>query len=133
MFAGGYAGTEGIIHSGIGPFDMNRGVGLGYATMRYTRNALRFSVFSNILNGDATALLSFGPDGQQIPFSFKTRTYDVEVGNVSLLGPTESYTQVNGAFGVRWMGDRLTTTVKVLNLGTRTSSRTCSATSSSGR
>jgi len=89
VFAGGYAGTEGIIHSGIGPFDMNRGVGLGYATMRYTRNALHFSVFSNILNGDATALLSFGPDGRQIPFSFQTRTYDAEIGNVSLLGPRQ--------------------------------------------
>ncbi|HUE84816.1 MAG TPA: TonB-dependent receptor [Vicinamibacterales bacterium] len=86
VFAGGYAGTEGIIHSGIGPFDMDRGVGLGYATMRYTRNALRFNVFTNILNGDATALLSFGPNGQPIPFSFNTNTYDVEIGNVNLLG-----------------------------------------------
>ena len=86
VFAGGYAGTEGIIHSGIGPFDMNTGVGLGYATMRYTRNALRFSVFTNILKGDATALLSFGPNGLPIPFSFNTNTYDVEIGNVNLLG-----------------------------------------------
>jgi outer membrane receptor protein involved in Fe transport len=86
VLAGGYAGTEGIIHTGIGPFDMARGVGLGYATMRYTRNALRFSAFTNILNGDATALLSIGPDGMQIPFSFNTKTYDVEIGNVSLLG-----------------------------------------------
>src|SRR5687768_2941365 len=76
VFAGGYAGTEGIIHTGIGPFDMDRGVGLGYATMRYSRNALRFNVFTNQLNGDATALLSFGPDGLPIPFSFNTKTYD---------------------------------------------------------
>jgi outer membrane receptor protein involved in Fe transport len=86
VFAGGYAGTEGIIHSGIGPFDMDGGVGLGYATMRYTRNALRVNVFTNILRGDATALLSFGPNGLPIPFSFKTNTYDVEFGNVNLLG-----------------------------------------------
>ena len=86
VFAGGYAGTEGIIHTGIGPFDMERGVGLGYATMRYTRNALRVNVFTNVLNGDATALLSFGPDGLPIPFSFNTRTYDVEVGNVNTIG-----------------------------------------------
>jgi outer membrane receptor protein involved in Fe transport len=86
VFAGGYAGTEGIIHSGIGPFDMDRGVGLGYATMRYTRNAMRVNVFTNILRGDATALLSFGPNGLPIPFSFKTNTYDVEFGNVNLIG-----------------------------------------------
>jgi outer membrane receptor protein involved in Fe transport len=86
VLAGGYAGTEGIIHTGIGPFDMQRGVGLGYATLRYTRNALRFSIFSNILNGDATALLSFGPNGQPIPFAFNTRTFDVEFGNVNTVG-----------------------------------------------
>ena len=86
VFAGGYAGTEGIIHTGIGPFDMDRGVGLGYATMRYSRNALRFNFFTNLLNGDATALLSFGPDGLPIPFAFNTKTYDVEIGNVNTLG-----------------------------------------------
>jgi outer membrane receptor protein involved in Fe transport len=89
VFAGGYAGTEGIIHSGIGPFDMDGGVGLGYATMRYSRNALRFNVFTNILNGDATALLSFGPDGRPIPFGFNTRTYDLELGNVNAIGTTQ--------------------------------------------
>ena len=86
VFAGGYAGTEGIIHTGIGPFDMNRGVGLGYGTMRYSRNALRFNFFTNMLNGDATALLSFGPNGLPIPFAFNTRTYDVELGNVNTIG-----------------------------------------------
>jgi outer membrane receptor protein involved in Fe transport len=86
VFAGGYAGTKGIIHTGIGPFDMDGGVGLGYGTMRYSRGALRFNVFTNMLNGDATALLSFGPNGLPIPFSFNTRTYDVEVGNVNTIG-----------------------------------------------
>ena len=31
-------------------------------------------------------------------------------------GPTEAYTQVNGAFGVRWMDGKITTTIKVINL-----------------
>jgi outer membrane receptor protein involved in Fe transport len=31
-------------------------------------------------------------------------------------GPTESYTQVNGAFGVRWMDGKLVTTIKAINL-----------------
>jgi iron complex outermembrane receptor protein len=86
VFAGGYAGTEGIIHTGIGPFDMQRGVGLGYGTVRYSRNALRFNFFTNILNGDATALLAIGADGQPIPFSFNTRTLDFEASNAHTLG-----------------------------------------------
>ncbi len=32
-------------------------------------------------------------------------------------GTTESYTLVNGGFGLKWMNDQLTTTVKVINLG----------------
>ena len=40
VFAGGYSGTDGIIHTGIGPFD-STGVGLGYGTMRYTRGRVQ--------------------------------------------------------------------------------------------
>jgi outer membrane receptor for ferric coprogen and ferric-rhodotorulic acid len=32
-------------------------------------------------------------------------------------GTTESYTLVNGGFGVRWFNNQLTTSVKVINLG----------------
>lgn len=84
--AGGYAGTDGIIHTGIGPFDMERPTGLGYGTVRYTRGALKASFFTNILNGNATGLLSIGVDGQPLPFTFDTRTFDWEVGNVDTIG-----------------------------------------------
>ena len=32
-------------------------------------------------------------------------------------GTTEAYTLVNAGFGVRWFGDKLTTSVKATNLG----------------
>jgi iron complex outermembrane receptor protein len=83
--AGGYSGTDGIIHTGIGPFDMD-GVAVTYGTMRYQRNALKFNVFTNLLNGDASGLLAIGLDGQPIPFAFKTQTYDVEAGNINTIG-----------------------------------------------
>ncbi|MBP7778210.1 MAG: TonB-dependent receptor [Acidobacteria bacterium] len=85
-FAGGFAGTEGIIHTGIGPFDMNRGTKLAYGSAKWTKGAQKFSVFTNILDGDANALLSFGADGQPIPFLFNTRTFDAEYGNVISIG-----------------------------------------------
>jgi outer membrane receptor protein involved in Fe transport len=90
-FAGGYAGTSGIIHTGIGPFDMDNNVGLGYATMRYSRGALRFNFFTNILNGDASALLATAPNGQPIPFSFNTRTFDFEIGNSNTVGTRQVF------------------------------------------
>ena len=85
VFAGGYAGTDGIFHTGIGPFDGN-GVGVGYGTMRYTRNALKVSFFTNMLNGDASGLLAIGVDGKPILFKFNTQTYDVELGNINTIG-----------------------------------------------
>lgn len=85
VVAGGYAATEGIIHTGIGPFDMDT-VGLGYGTVRYSRNAFRLNFFTNILDGDATALLSVGRDGRQIPFVFNTKTLDFEASNVTAIG-----------------------------------------------
>ena len=85
-FAGGFAGTEGIIHTGIGPFDMNRGTKLGYGSARWTKGAQKFNVFTNILDGDADALLSVGTDGKPILFTFNTKTFDAEYGNVNAVG-----------------------------------------------
>lgn len=85
VFAGGYAGTDGIFHTGIGPFDAT-GVGVGYGTMRYTRGGLKFNFFTNLLNGDASGLLAIGANGQPIPFAFNTQTYDLELGNINTIG-----------------------------------------------
>mgnify|MGYP000657411584 CR=1 FL=1 len=85
VFAGGYSGTDGIFHTGIGPFDGD-GIGVGYGTMRYSRGGLKFNVFTNQLNGDALGLLAIGTNGRPIPFQFNTRTYDVEIGNVNAIG-----------------------------------------------
>ncbi len=91
VFEGGYSATDGIIHTGIGPFDMT-GVGLTYGTMRYTRGAFRFNVFTNILDGDANGLLAVGLDGRPIPFKFNTKTYDVELGHVKTIGTRQVIT-----------------------------------------
>ena len=81
-FTGGFAGTEGIMHSGIGPFDIDTGSTMGYGRVNYTRRGLRAAFFSNVLDGTATNLLTRGPDLQQIGFDFKTQTYDFDVANV---------------------------------------------------
>jgi outer membrane receptor protein involved in Fe transport len=82
VFQGGFSGTEGILHSGIGPFDINRGTILGYGKVNYSRNAMKLNFFVNVLNGDATNLLAVNTSGQPLPFSFKSQTYDVEFGDV---------------------------------------------------
>ncbi len=85
-FTGGYAGTSGIIHTGIGPFQIERGTNLSYAKADYIRGGFRVKFFSNLLDGKAPALMAYGADGKPIRFLFETQTYDFEVSNISTLG-----------------------------------------------
>jgi outer membrane receptor for ferrienterochelin and colicin len=84
-FAGGIVGTEGIMHSGIGPFDINSGSVMGYFRSTYTKGALRAQFFTNVLNGDASNLLAIGANGQPIHFDFGTNTYDLEFSNANTI------------------------------------------------
>jgi iron complex outermembrane receptor protein len=86
VFAGGFAGTQGIIHTGIGPFDIQSGTVAGYGKVNYQRGNWKLNFFTNMLDGDAPALLAVGADGRPITFLFDTRTYDFEAGNSTVLG-----------------------------------------------
>jgi len=85
-FSGGYAGTSGIIHTGIGPFRIEEGSAAGYGRVDYSRSALKVQFFTNLLDGKAPALLAIGVDGQPIKFNFKTNTYDFSLSNIATIG-----------------------------------------------
>jgi len=80
-FTGGIAGTEGIMHSGIGPFDIDSGTTMAYSRAGFARQAFRAAAFWQSLDGDATNLVARSPTGAFIPFAFKTNTFDVELSN----------------------------------------------------
>lgn len=83
-YAGGVAGTSGTIYTGVGPFDIQPGSVLGYGKLNYTRGALKFNAFTNVLNAEAPNLLL--PDaltGKPLQLNFKTQTYDVEIGHAT--------------------------------------------------
>ncbi len=82
VFAGGFAGTEGMIHTGIGPFDIDRGTFLAYGKVNYSKGGMRLNAFVNHLDGEATNRLSRDAAGTFIPFSFKNTTFDVEASDV---------------------------------------------------
>jgi outer membrane receptor protein involved in Fe transport len=48
--------------------------------------------------------------------SYVDNAFFQDVLDARFAGPTEAYTQVNGAFGVKFLRDKLTTTIKVINL-----------------
>ncbi|HXY39366.1 MAG TPA: TonB-dependent receptor, partial [Vicinamibacteria bacterium] len=85
-YEGGYAGTEGIIHSGIGPFDIQSGSYMAYGRVLYTRGSLRLSAFGNFVDATAPNLLETDPATlKAVVLGFKTQTYDLEVGNSTVL------------------------------------------------
>jgi outer membrane receptor protein involved in Fe transport len=58
---------------------------MGYWKANYTRGAFRAQSFMNILNGQATNVVSVGPSGAPILLDFDTKTFDVEVGDTRLV------------------------------------------------
>jgi iron complex outermembrane receptor protein len=90
-FAGGIGVTEGIIHTGIGPFDIASDSSLSYFTTRWTRGGSRVAFFTNILNGNAANLLQRGADGQPLPLVFDTKTFDVEANDVRTWGTRQVF------------------------------------------
>ncbi len=86
-YEGGYAGTDGIIHTGIGPFDIQSPSYMTFGKAVYTKNALRIGAFGNWVKADAPNLLQIDPSTlQPVILGFRTQTYDLEVGNSNVLG-----------------------------------------------
>jgi len=91
-FNGGVSGTEGIIHTGIGPFDIDRGSYLSYFAAKYQKGARRVAFFTNLLTADSTNLLSRGPTGAFLPLGFDTKTFDFEAGDSRAIGTHNALT-----------------------------------------
>jgi outer membrane receptor protein involved in Fe transport len=84
-YAAGYAGTAGLIHTGIGPFDIQSGSYMGYGKVNFSKGSLKVNGFVNFIDADAPSLLLPDPQGNPVVLSFKTQTYDFEVGHSKVL------------------------------------------------
>jgi outer membrane receptor protein involved in Fe transport len=86
-YEGGVAGTQGIIYTGIGPFDIQSGTYFGFGRVNYSRNALKVNFFVNALNADAPNLLFPDPStGLPLQLGITTKTFDFEVGDARPIG-----------------------------------------------
>ncbi len=84
---GGYAGTEGIIHTGIGPFDIQSGSYMAYGKAGYTQGGFKVGVFGNFVDTKAPNLLQRDPTTlQPVQLNFTTQTYDFELGYTRVVG-----------------------------------------------
>jgi outer membrane receptor protein involved in Fe transport len=60
-YASGIAGTSGIIHTGIGPFDIQSGSYMGYAKVNYRKRGWKLNGFTNFTSAEAPNLLLVDP------------------------------------------------------------------------
>jgi outer membrane receptor protein involved in Fe transport len=85
ILSGGISGTEGIIHTGLGPLDIQRGSTLKYGRVSYTRGSTKLQVFVNALDAEAPALLVAGLDGRPLALTFENQAYDVELSDLRVI------------------------------------------------
>jgi iron complex outermembrane receptor protein len=90
--SGGWAATDGIMHSGVGPFAIDQGSSLGYGKMTWTRGSMRLNVFANLLDGEGTNLLAIGPTGQRLVLDVTSETFNVDWNDVRVLGESHLLT-----------------------------------------
>lgn len=86
QFSGGVAGTDGVMHTGLGPFDISNGATMGYWKANYSKQAFKLQAFMNFLSGDATNLVSVDTSGVPTTLDFNTKTFDVELGDTRVVG-----------------------------------------------
>jgi outer membrane receptor protein involved in Fe transport len=89
-YSGGFSGTEGIVHTGIGPFDLQSGSYLGYGRVGFAQGGFRAAAFVNSLDGEAPNLLARDSAGVPIQLNFKTQTYDLDAGYTHVVAPSRN-------------------------------------------
>ncbi len=78
----GWAETDGIVHSGIGPFNIDKGTNFSYGKVSWAKNTFVLNFYANLLDGSAPNLLTRGvATGQFLQFDFLTDTYNLDFSN----------------------------------------------------
>jgi iron complex outermembrane receptor protein len=93
-YSAGIAGSEGVAHSGIGPFALEEGSSLGYGRAAFTRGHFTLGAFVNLLRAKAPNLLARDQAGRPVRLDVNTETYDISAG----------YTRPTGNRGVLTLG-----------------------------
>ncbi len=85
-YSAGYSGTTGLVHTGIGPFNIKSGSYMGYGRVGYSKGAFKVAAFANLLDVTAPNLLLTDPTTlKPVSLTFKTHTYDFEVGHSKIV------------------------------------------------
>ena len=92
-YQGGVAGTDGIIYTGIGPFDIQSGSYMGYGKVNYTPPGAAGQASSRTSSTPRRRIsCSLDPATRPpLQLNFSTQTYDFEVGDAIALGTRQVF------------------------------------------
>ena len=85
-FTGGYAASSGMLHSGLGPFEIQPGTFMGYGRVQYLRGNMEVGAFLNSTRAEYNTLLTLDPQGQSIYSDLSTDVYDLSLRDTRFLG-----------------------------------------------
>ena len=91
-FGGGWAETDGIMQTGIGPFDIQQGTSMSFVKGDWLHKAMQVTLYANILDGEATNLLTRGVDGQPLGFDFNSDTFNLGFNDTRVVGTSNILT-----------------------------------------
>ena len=90
--SGGYAGTGGTFHTGLGPFHLEDGANGTYSKVDYRRGSLTVKSFVNLWHGQASSLLAVGPLGKPLLLDFDDKSWDIDVQKTQVFGRRHALT-----------------------------------------
>jgi outer membrane receptor protein involved in Fe transport len=99
--SGGYSGTGGTFHTGLGPFHLEDGASGTYSKFDYRRNGWSVKSYVNLWHGEASSLLAVGPLGAPLLLKFEDRSWDVDVQRTQVLAKRHALTY-GGNFKHNW-------------------------------
>jgi outer membrane receptor protein involved in Fe transport len=84
-YSAGYAATQGIILTPIGPFDLEKSSRFSYGRVAYAKGGFHLSGFANLIDGKAPNLITLDASGNVLRIDFNTGTYDLDTGYTRLV------------------------------------------------
>ena len=85
-FSGGYAASQSVLHSGIGPFNVKPGTNMSWGRVQYVRGSMEIGGFFNRTAAGFTSILSRDPSGRPLEGQMDSSTYDVSFKDTRFLG-----------------------------------------------
>ena len=85
IFSGGYAGSRGVLHSGIGPFNVKPGTNMSWGRVQHLRGSVEVGAFFNRTAAGFNSILSRDPAGNLLDGDMNSSTYDISLKDTRFL------------------------------------------------